>query len=180
MKKSLSIRKSLSRGSLMPEEELVEETIEEEKIQIDKKKMFEMISDHKCDLILGLSGAFLYGAGSPFTGLAMGYSINALSFRDPDKVKKRFILGFISFISSLLCILIYFFFKNWKLESLGSLMTSRIRKRIFQKYLEFYMDYYDIDANSPGALLTNLSIDTTQFSSFFYLFLEEYLVLQEQ
>ena len=52
-----------------------------------------------------------------------------------------------------------------KLEGLGAIITSRIRKKIFQKYLELHVGFYDIDSNSPGGLLTNLSIDTTQLSS---------------
>ena len=63
--------------------------IEEENIQIDKKQLFEMISDRKCDIFLGLLGSVFYGAGSPVTGLIMGYTINALSYKDPDKVKKK-------------------------------------------------------------------------------------------
>ena len=40
-----------------------------------------------------------------------------------------------------------------------------MRKNILQKYLELHVGYYDIDSNSPGGLLTKLSIDTTQLNS---------------
>ena len=40
-----------------------------------------------------------------------------------------------------------------------------MRKHVLQKYLELHVGYYDIDSNSPGGLLTKLSIDTTQISS---------------
>ena len=40
-----------------------------------------------------------------------------------------------------------------------------MRKNILQKYLEIHVGYYDIDSNSPGGLLTKLSIDTTQLNS---------------
>jgi ABC-type multidrug transport system fused ATPase/permease subunit len=40
-----------------------------------------------------------------------------------------------------------------------------MRKKVLQKYLELHVGYFDINANSPGGLLTKLSIDTTQLSS---------------
>ena len=57
------------------------------------------------------------------------------------------------------------FLKIWKLEGLGAVITSKMRKHVLQKYLELHVGYYDIDSNSPGGLLTKLSIDTTQISS---------------
>ena len=53
----------------------------------------------------------------------------------------------------------------WKLEKLGSVITCNMRKNIVEKYLSLHIAYFDIDNNSPGALLTKLSIDTTQLNS---------------
>ena len=144
-----------------------EELIKEEDINIEKKKLFEIISDHKCDIFLGLFGAFFYGVGSTVAGLVMGYAINALSLKDSKKVKKRGRIWALMHLPVAFIGFLMIFLKNWKLEVLGSIMTSRMRKKIFQKYLELHMGYYDVDSNTPGALLTNLSIDTNQISSFF-------------
>jgi ABC-type multidrug transport system fused ATPase/permease subunit len=40
-----------------------------------------------------------------------------------------------------------------------------MKKEIVRKYLSLHIAYFDIDENSPGALLTKLSIDTTQLNS---------------
>ena len=40
-----------------------------------------------------------------------------------------------------------------------------MRKRVFKKYLELDLQFYDQDMNSPGSLLTKLSIDTTKISA---------------
>ena len=40
-----------------------------------------------------------------------------------------------------------------------------MRKRVVEKYLSLHVAYFDIDYNAPGALLTKLSIDTTQLNS---------------
>ena len=40
-----------------------------------------------------------------------------------------------------------------------------MKKKVIKKYLELHMGYFDIRSNSPGALLTKLSIDTSQIDS---------------
>ena len=57
------------------------------------------------------------------------------------------------------------FLKTWKLESLGAIITSKMRRRVFKKYLEFDLEFYDQDYNTPGSLLTKLSIDTIKISA---------------
>ena len=54
------------------------------------------------------------------------------------------------------------FIKNWKLQSLGSIISLKMKKKVIKKYLGLHMGYFDISENSPGALLTRLSIDTSQ------------------
>ena len=59
----------------------------------------------------------------------------------------------------------FVFLKLCKLETLGSAITCNMRKEIVEKYLSLHVAYFDIDYNAPGALLTKLSIDTTQLNS---------------
>ena len=59
----------------------------------------------------------------------------------------------------------FLFMKIWTFQSLGSVITTKMRKLIIDKYLKLHVGYFDIDENSPGALLTKLSIDTTQLNS---------------
>ena len=67
---------------------------------------------------------------------------------------------------------LFVFIKNWKFESMGSVITTKMRKLIIEmrkliidKYLKLHVGYFDIDENAPDALLTKLSIDTTQLNS---------------
>ena len=60
---------------------------------------------------------------------------------------------------------LFVFIKNWKFESMGSVIATKMRKLIIDKYLKLHVGYFDIDENAPGALLTKLSIDTTQLNS---------------
>ena len=57
------------------------------------------------------------------------------------------------------------FLKIWKFETIGSIITTKTRKQVIEKYLQLHLGYFDIDTNAPGALLTKLSIDTTQLNS---------------
>ena len=40
------------------------------------------------------------------------------------------------------------------------------RNKMMKKYLSFHLSYYDIDRNSPGSILTKMSIDTIQMREF--------------
>ena len=134
-------------------------------IKIDRKKLWKLLSDHKCDLFLGTISGLLYGSLAPFVGVILGMTINALSLKDIEKMKSE------TFILSLSYIIFGFFggiaiiIKIWKLQVLGAVISSKMKKKVIKKYLELDMGYFDIPSNSPGALLTKLSIDTSQLDS---------------
>ena len=56
------------------------------------------------------------------------------------------------------------FLKIWKLETVGSIITTKTRKLVIDKYLHLHIGFFDEDDNALGALLTRLSIDTTQLN----------------
>jgi ABC-type multidrug transport system fused ATPase/permease subunit len=106
-----------------------------------------------------------YGAGSPISGFFLGKATNAFSLEDPHRIRKEGLKWALLFLLVAILGGLCIFLKIWKLEGLGSVISSRMRKKVLQKYLELHVGYYDIDSNSPGGLLTKLSIDTTQLSS---------------
>ena len=130
-----------------------EEKKEEEEVPIERGKLLNLISDHKFDLFLGSLGGFVYGSGSPVSGLFLGKVTNAFSLEDTSRVRKEglkwaLVHLVIAFVGGFAI-----FLKIWKLEGLGSVITSRMRRNVLQKYLELHVGYYDIDSNSPGGLL---------------------------
>ena len=149
-------------GDTESENELVEK--KEEKVKIEISKIWDIISDKKLDLILGTITGFIYGAGTPVAGLLLGYTINAFSLKDPDKVKKEGLKWALCHLAIAVFGGLSIFLKIEKIEGLGAIITSRMRKKVFQKYLELHIGFYDIESNSPGGLLTKLSIDTMQIS----------------
>ena len=116
-------------------------------------------------MFLGTLNGLLYGSLCPFVGVILGKTLNSLTSKDSEKIKSEgFIISMIYIGVGILggiCI----FLKMWKLESIGSIISLKMRKKVIKKYLELDMGYYDINTNSPGALLTKLSIDTSQLDS---------------
>jgi len=141
--------------------------IKDEKTEgkIDRKRLWKLLSDHKCDLILGTISGLLYGSVAPFVGVVLGYAINYLSIKDQGKIKTETFIMSMSFILFGVFGGIAILFKIWKLQVLGSVISSKMKKKVIKKYLELHMGFFDINTNSPGALITKLSIDTAQLDS---------------
>ena len=137
----------------------------EKEITIERKRIWKLIYDNKCDLYIGAICGFIYGSLSSVVGILLGTTINILSSKKKEKISTGgFLIGLI-YIGIGILGGITIFLKIWKLESVGSIISFKIRKKVIKKYLELHMGYYDIDKNSPGALLTKLSIDTSQLDS---------------
>ena len=122
------------------------------------------LCDYKVDLILACLGACILGCLSPVNGLIMAKAINALNsryqtIRYDDGLKYAFIFLAFAFLQGIgNCLML------WKFLSLGLTLARVYRKKIMRKYLQFHLSYFDVTSNSPGALLTKMSIDTMELN----------------
>ena len=150
---------------LLNESNIIVNNDNEKQIKINKRKLWDLISDHKFDIAVGTISGLIYGGLSPVIGILIGKMIYALSLNDHEKVDIEgfrygmFFIG-IAFVGGLTI-----FFKMWKLQCLGAIISLKIKEKIIKKYLELHMSYFDIDKHSPGALLTKLSIDSSQLDT---------------
>ena len=125
--------------------------------------LFELC-DFKLDLFLACLGACILGCLSPINGLFMAKSINALNskyqtVRYDDGLKYSLVFLAFAFLQGIgNCLMI------WKFLSLGLTLARIYRKKILKKYLEFHLAYFDIPSNSPGALMTKMSINTMELN----------------
>ena len=167
LKKILTRRLSSKFSTIIEHEEMEKENqvIDKKKIEIKLGEIFELLADNKLDLILGSVGGFIYGVGTPIAGLFLGKVLTALSPQDKEIIKKDGLRWSLYHLGIAVIGGIALFLKTWKLEGLGAVVTSKMRKKVFKKYLELNLAFYDIDYNSPGSLLTKLSIDTTKISA---------------
>ena len=105
----------------------------------------DLIKDKKLDLILGTIGGFIYVGGTPLAGLLLGNVINALSPQiDLEKMKNESLKWTLFHLIIAVAGGLAIFLKIWKLEGLGSIITTKMRKKIIKKYLEFHIGFYDI------------------------------------
>jgi ABC-type multidrug transport system fused ATPase/permease subunit len=146
------LKKMENKGDLMP---------------LSIKTLFLIVKEKNYFIFFGIISSILSGITVTLCGYFFGFIINSLSeekIENFNRDTKRW--GFIYLIDSIF-IAIFLFFKLFSLDTISSFLTSNLRKMIFKKYLELDMEFFDKMENSPGALLTKLSIDTIQLNSVF-------------
>ena len=136
-----------------------------EKEGVSHGEMFRLLRNNKCDVAGGIIGSLFAGGVTPLTGYVLARAFVNIASGHYHLVWHKsliwcFIFLIVAFVNGF-----FVFVKLWKLETLGSVITCNMRKEIVEKYLDLHVAYFDIDENAPGALLTKLSIDTTQLNS---------------
>ena len=129
--------------------------------EIDRKKLFSFLSDNKCNLGLAVMGSAANGCVFPIYGFVLSTAINVLSDPNFDKVKSGGLFMGMMFLIIAFCVSFATFLQNYKFTTIGEVLSSKLRNAIFIKYLRLHLGYFDKTENSPGSLLTKLSIDTT-------------------
>ena len=105
----------------------------DEKVKIKRKKLLEIIKDHKFDLILGTLGGLIYGACSPVSGLFLGKITNIFSLDDLSRVKSESLIWALLHLVIGIVTGVCIFLKIYYLEGLGAILTSRMRKINFSE-----------------------------------------------
>ena len=90
----------------------------------------------------------------------IGLTSKYQTIRYDEGLKYGIIFLLLAFIEGFSNFLMIFMFMR-----IGVGLARIYRKKILKKYLELHMSFYDITKNSPGALLTKLSIDTMQLNN---------------
>ena len=115
--------------------------------ELSIKALFQIVKEEKILIFIGIITSIFLGATQTLSGYIFGFAINSLSETNKEKIA------------------IFMYFKLYSLEVISSFLTANLRKKIFKKYLELPMKFFDEVENSPGALLTKLSMDTIQLNS---------------
>ena len=130
-------------------------------------EVFKIVTEKNSLIKCGIIFSVLMGITITFSGYFFGFTINALSQENVDVINEQTNLwGTLYSINSLL-IEVFLFLKLYSLDVIASFLTSKLRKKILKKYMELDMSFFDKIENSPGALLSKLSIDTVQLNSVF-------------
>jgi len=129
-----------------------------------RRKAFSYLKDNKkfmigCTFAAGLSGVIW-----PLYGILLANSIGALSKKNLNDVKKYGLYSALEFLGLAFYSGISLWMQNYFFYGTGEILTSKYRKDIFEKFLNLHIGYFDIKENSPGALLTRLTSDTTKIT----------------
>ena len=140
--------------------------IEEDTVKVNPCRVLkEVTHDHCCVLILALIGAAGVGFAQPINGLIMAHAMNGLNsmyetIRYDKGLKFAMIFLVLAFLQG-----VFNFLMIWMFTRIGVGLARIYRKKVLRKYLQLHMSFYDITKNSPGSLLTRLSIDTMQLNN---------------
>ena len=141
---------------------------EKEKIKtFSIRKLFKIVEKRKYLIRLGIVSSILLGITITLSGYFYGFTINALSQENIDDLNNGTNFWGTLYSVDTLFIEIFLFLKLYCLEVISSFLTSNLRKMILKKYMELNLSFFDEIENSPGALLSKLSIDTVQLNSVF-------------
>ena len=139
--------------------------LNQDKVKIKPGRLLGEIPDQKLNMFLACLGAAIVGGLSPANGLMMGNAMNGLNskfetVRYDKGLKYALLFLLVAFLQGLGNTLM-----NWQFMVMGSSLVRVYRKNILKKYLQLHLSFFDLTINSPGSLLTRLSIDTTQLNS---------------
>ncbi len=148
------------------EEENENSIKEKEKIIFKKarKHAFSLLKNHKCFMVGCTIAAGFNGLVWPIYGILLANAIGALSQKDINDVKKDGMINALEFLALACFAGGSLWMQNYFFYGLGEILTSKYRKEIFEKFLNLHIAYFDLKENSPGALLTKLTTDTTKIS----------------
>ena len=164
-KKRSSIKRQNTDEEIHFEKKDEEIYINQDKVNLKISRLFGEIPDKKINMFLACLGAAIVGGLTPANGVMMGNAMNGLNskyetVRYDKGLKYALLFLLIAFLQGLGNALM-----NWQFMLLGASLMRAYRKKILSKYLQIHLSFFDLAINSPGSLLTKLSIDTTQLNS---------------
>ena len=131
-------------------------------ISVQRGRIFSLYRNRKMLVFLASVASFFAGAVMPSAGFNLSNCINAFASGDKDKIKKRGLFHACMYIVIAVCAAGFMALKMRNFRIIGSHLACSMRKLVINKYLGMHMGFFDKEENAPGALLSRLSIDTTQ------------------
>ena len=139
-------------------------SLSENDIPIKPCAVIKELSNYKLDIFFACLGALIIGIVTPYLGYMMGSTFNAVksmyeTVRYDDGLKYAFV-----FLAFALILGFGYFLMDWKFLSLGLTLSRIYRRKLMAKYLSFHLAYFDVTKNSPGSLLTRMSMNTIELN----------------
>ena len=139
-------------------------SLSEKDISVKPCAVVRELRNHCDTIFFACLGAFIVGVITPIIGCVMAKTLNALKSkyetkRYDDGLKFSLIFVGLAFIIGLgNCLMV------WQFMKLGLILAQIYRKKLMSKYLSFHLSYFDVTKNSPGSILTKMSINTMELN----------------
>ena len=172
-KEELEMREKKSTIKRRNTDEEVQFQRRDEELYVDEKDVKlqpcriikEVVNEYCFVLVLAMIGSCSVGALQPINGWVMAHAIIGMNsmyqtIRFDEGLKYGLLLLLMAFLQGA-CNFLQF----WMFSRIGSGLARIYREKVLRKYLQLHMSFFDIVKNSPGALLTRLSIDTMQLNN---------------
>ena len=131
----------------------------EDDIKFQLSKILELVKDNKVDMVIGIIGGLIYGAYIPCLSLLLGKITTSFALKDNSEMRHEVLKWSLVLLAITIMANVCNYFKALKISALGSTVTSKLRKRLFKKYLELHMGFFDFESNNPNELLSIISIE---------------------
>jgi ATP-binding cassette subfamily B (MDR/TAP) protein 1 len=124
------------------------------------RRIRSMILDHVGFLLIGLTGAAIFGGIFPAWGYMIAKAVSSFYLPDPDEIRDE--AAFNAFIFILLSGVSFFsaIAQYYGIVGLGERISCRFRSDLFQALLRNHIGFFDHPDNSIGNLTTMLAEDT--------------------
>ena len=148
----------------------------EEDTKFKLRKILELVKDQKLSIVIGILGGLIYGAYIPCLSLLLGKITTSFALKDESEMKKEVLKWSLILLAITIVSIVCNYFKALKLSELGSTIISKLRKKLFKRYLELDMGFFDYESNNPNELLSILSTEINYLRLIFTTILNAILV----
>ena len=139
-------------------------SLSEKDISIRPCSVVSELKNNKLNIFLACLGALIVGVTTPILGLEMAKILNALKSKYETKRYDDGLNFAIIFLALALVMGIGNCLMVWQFMTLGLILAKIYRKKLMSKYLSFHLSYFDVSKNSPGSILTKMSINTMELN----------------
>ena len=139
-------------------------SLSEKDISVKPCAIVRELKKHKCNIFLACLGAFIVGVVTPVIGCIMAKTLNALKSKYETKRYDDGLKFSLIFVGLALIFGIGNGLMVWQFMKLGLILAKIYRKKLMSKYLSFHLSYFDVTKNSPGSILTKMSINTMELN----------------
>ena len=139
-------------------------SLSEKDIPIRPCSIIKELKDYKLVVFLACLGALIFGVMTPILGYGLAKTLKVLNnsiqtIRFDRGLKYSFMYLAFAFLIGIGNGLMV-----WKFMSVGLHLAKIYRKKLMAKYLSLHLSYFDVSKNSPGSILTKMSINTLELN----------------